>query len=64
MMTRRQANIGLLSAATIAATGAAAAGPETKIIQLPPARTAGGKPLMEALKLRHSTREFCERQGL
>ena len=61
MITRRQANIGLITAASLAAAGAAAAGPETKVIQLPPARTTGGKPLMEALKLRRSTREYSSR---
>jgi len=60
MMTRRQANIGLLSAAsaTVAQTGTAS---ETRAMQLPPARTAGGKPLFEALKLRRSTREYSKR---
>jgi len=60
MVTRRQANIGLLSAASIAATGVGSA-LETKIIQLPPARTTGGKPLTEALRLRRSTREYSSR---
>jgi len=60
MMTRRQANIGLLSAASaaVAQTGTAS---ETRVMQLPPARTAGGKPLFEALKLRRSTREYSKR---
>ncbi|HWR77212.1 MAG TPA: SagB/ThcOx family dehydrogenase [Thiobacillus sp.] len=31
---------------------------ETGTIKLPPPETAGGKPLMQALKARHSTREF------
>jgi nitroreductase len=57
MMTRRQANIALLSAASIAAIAGAAASDE-RTIQLPPARTSGGKPLTEALKLRRSTREY------
>ncbi|MCP5109691.1 MAG: SagB/ThcOx family dehydrogenase, partial [bacterium] len=30
-------------------------------LQLPPPRTDGGKPLMQALKLRRSTREFAEK---
>lgn len=60
MVTRRQANMALLSAASIAATGVATAS-EVKIIQLPPARTSGGKPLTEALKLRRSTREYSSR---
>ena len=61
MITRRQANIGLLSAASLAATGSATAAPETNVIQLPPARTEGGKPLTEALRLRRSTREYSAR---
>ena len=60
MMTRRQANIGLLSAASVALAGAAPA-TEAKLIQLPPARTSGGKPLTEALRLRRSTREYSSR---
>ena len=60
MITRRQANLALLSAASVAATGVAAA-TEVKIMQLPPARTSGGKPLTEALKLRRSTREYSNR---
>lgn len=35
-----------------------AAAQELKPIQLPAPRTEGGMPLMQALKLRHSTREF------
>mgnify|MGYP000604028467 CR=1 FL=1 len=31
---------------------------ETGVINLPPPETAGGMPLMQALKARHSTREF------
>jgi nitroreductase len=61
MMTRRQANIGLLSVATVAATGTATGTSEANIIQMPPARTAGGKPLLEVLKLRRSTREYSTR---
>lgn len=60
MMTRRQTNFALLSAASVAATGIAAAS-DAKIMQLPPARTSGGMPLNEALMLRHSTREYSSR---
>lgn len=35
---------------------------ESQAIQLPPPRTDGGKPLIQALKLRRSTREFSDRQ--
>jgi nitroreductase len=60
MMTRRQANISLLSAVSVALAGTGVAS-DVKVVQLPPARTAGGKPLIEALKLRRSTREYSNR---
>ena len=34
---------------------------ETAAVKLPPPETAGGMPLMQALKARHSTREFGSR---
>jgi nitroreductase len=34
---------------------------EARITQLPPARMAGGKPLIEALQLRRSIREYADR---
>ncbi len=58
MLTRRQINVGLLSAAS---TPLAANASEAETIQLPPARTTGGKPLTEALRLRRSTREYSDR---
>ena len=58
MLTRRMANSGLIGAALLAA--APALGAETERT-LPPPQTDGGKPLMEALKLRHSTREYADR---
>ena len=58
MITRRQANVGLLSAASTVLAGGAA---EAKTIQLPSPRAAGGKPLIEALKLRRSTREYSNK---
>jgi len=60
MMTRRTANAGLLAAAINAGTTAIAAEPG-QIRDLPPPRPAGGKPLIEALKLRRSTREYADR---
>jgi nitroreductase len=60
MMTRRQANIALLSAASIAA-GRIATASEAKVTQLPAARTSGGRPLTEVLKLRRSTREYSSK---
>jgi nitroreductase len=60
MVTRRQVNAGLVSAAALAAARKAAAQPATTI-ELPPPRMEGGKPLMDALKLRRSTRAFSDR---
>jgi nitroreductase len=60
MVTRREAGVGVLSAAVLAGmTGAAAQDGTTK--QLPPPRLEGGKPLMHALQLRRSTREYADR---
>jgi nitroreductase len=60
MMTRRQANAGLVSAAILArASGAGAEGARTR--ELPPPRASGGKPLIDALKLRRSIREYADR---
>src|SRR5665647_3660115 len=60
MITRREASTGLLSAAVFAGTSAQAAS-EAIIMQLPAPQTSGGMPLMQALKLRHSTREYADR---
>jgi len=60
MVTRRQASTGLLSAAVAAGTSALAA-QETTVQQLPPPRAQGGKPLIEALRLRRSIREYADR---
>ncbi len=61
MMTRRQANAGVLASAALAAAPAAAMAQESKPMALPPPRSEGGMPLMGALKLRHSTREYADR---
>ena len=60
MITRRKANAGLVGAAMLAASPALAA-QNTSARELPPPRTRGGKPLMEALKLRRSIREYSDR---
>jgi nitroreductase len=60
MMTRRQANAGLVSAAIIGGTSAVGA-EVAKIKELPPPRATGGKPLIDALKLRRSIREYADR---
>jgi nitroreductase len=59
-MTRREANAGILASAVVAA-GPALAAEEAKTIALLPPRSAGGKPLIDALKLRRSTREYSGR---
>jgi hypothetical protein len=65
MMTRRKATSALLAGAAGAAVGRRVAAQEAEgkagPRQLPPAREAGGMPLLGALKLRHSTREFSDR---
>ena len=60
MITRRQACAGLLSAAVLANSSAQAAS-DPAVMQLPAPKMSGGVPLMEALKLRHSTREYSDR---
>ena len=59
MMTRRQASM-LLSAAALAAVHGATAA-QTSVIGLPQPRTDGGMPLMQALRLRRSIREYADR---
>ena len=60
MLTRRHVNAGLASAAILASTpGLAAEAAKTKT--LPPPRASGGKPLIDALKLRRSIREYADR---
>jgi nitroreductase len=58
MITRRQANVGLLSAASMAMAGTSA---EAKTVELPPARRSGGKPLTDALMRRRSIREYSDK---
>ncbi len=47
-----------LAAILFLAAGSAAAAKDLNMIQLPPPDMRGGPPLMQALKERHSTREF------
>ncbi len=61
MITRRQANTVLL--ATAAAAASTLAAPEqAKAITLPSPRRDGGEPLLRALNLRRSTREYSDRR--
>jgi nitroreductase len=60
MVTRRQANAGLVSTAVLAGTSRLTA--QAAITRdLPPPQATGGKPLVEALKLRRSIREYADR---
>ena len=61
MMTRRQANVGLLAGAVLASAPIVAVGQELRPIDLPAPRSEGGMPLIGALKLRRSTREYANR---
>lgn len=60
MITRREANVVLLSTIVVASMPGLALA-QSQMMELPPPQTAGGKPLMEALKARRSTREFADR---
>jgi hypothetical protein len=53
-------NAGILASAAVAG-GPIFSAEEAKTIALPPPRIKGGKPLIEALALRRSTREFAPR---
>ena len=61
MMTRREANAGILASAALAAAPMLARAQELKPLELPPPHGAGGQPLIETLKLRRSTREYSDR---
>ena len=60
-MTRREASAGLLVSAALAAAPAVGATAQPKPLALPPPRSTGGQPLIEALKLRRSMREYSDR---
>jgi hypothetical protein len=59
VVTRRTASTGLISSAILSATPGFGAQEVTER-ELPQPRPSGGKPLLETLKLRRSTREFSE----
>ena len=58
MMTRREAGAGIIASAVLAGAPIVTAAEETGPRRLPPPDKAGGMPLMAALQLRHSTREY------
>ena len=59
MMTRREANIGLIASAALVAAGELASAQAA--VDLPPPRSQDGKPLIEALRLRRSIRKYSNR---
>jgi len=63
MSTRREVNLGILSAAAVAATMATTTtfAQTPAPIDLPPPDMAGGKPLMAALKERKTIRDYSDR---
>ena len=60
MITRRQASAGLLLSGAFAATQAIPA-EDAEAVGLPPPRAEGGKPLIQALRLRRSIREYADK---
>ena len=60
MLTRRETTAGITAATLALGTGAVRAGDEVTM-PLPTPRSSGGMPLIDALKLRRSTRAFSER---
>jgi len=61
MMRRRQANATILAGAALAAVPASTLPQALQPLTLPHARSGGGMPLTQALKLRRSTREYSDR---
>ena len=61
MMTRRQANTGILASVALAAAPSVAVAQALKPRDLPPPRREGGQPLIAALRQRRSTRDYSER---
>ena len=61
MATRRDANLAILSSAVLAAVPGLAMAQTPPPLELPAPRASGGKPLIDALKQRRSTREYADR---
>ena len=58
MMTRREAAAAVAATTILAGADGASRAQETPARPLPPARPSGGMPLIDALRLRRSTREY------
>ena len=61
MMTRREVATGILVGTALVGAPASTHAQWRNARELPPARTAGGMPFMDAVKLRRSTREYADR---
>ena len=61
MLTRREAAAAIAAGALALGVGSAAPAGDVELRPLPPPKSSGGMPLIEALKLRRSTRAFSQR---
>lgn len=61
MVTRREATLALLSGAVLEAACGIASAQEPQALQLPQPQQDGGKLLIDALRMRRSTREYSKR---
>ncbi len=61
MTTRRDVNLGIVSALGAVAAASVSRAQGTQTIDLPPPAIDGGKTLMQSLKERRSTREYSDR---
>jgi nitroreductase len=60
MINRREANAALLGGIALTAMRGTTAQAQ-QVVQLPPPQTDGGKPLMQALKSRRTSRQYAQR---
>jgi len=61
MVTRRNVSVGLVASGLLVATTAAPKNEDSRRVKLPASRQEGGRPLLAALKLRRSIREYSDR---
>jgi nitroreductase len=61
MLTRRSVAAGLVAGGLMIKAGATTNSQDSKRVKLPPPRQDGGQPLLAALKLRRSIREYSDR---
>ena len=61
MITRRDVSVGLVAGGFLVAATAAPNDENSRRVKLPAPREEGGRPLLAALKLRRSTREYSDR---